>query len=239
VTYTLGTICARGGSQGVPKKNIKTLAGHPLIAYSIAHAKSCAFIDRLVVSTDDAEIAQVARDYGSEVVLRPAELATHTSAKVPAIQHAVREVERTLGYEVDFVVDLDPTAPLRSIVDITACWELVQLADTDNVFTVMEADRNPYFNMVELDGTGYAHYSKRASPPVVRRQDAPKVWSMNASVYAYRRKHLRHDGRVVGDRTRIVEMPSERSRDIDGPLDFAFVEFLVREGYAMLPAVTR
>jgi len=137
------------------------------------------------------------------------------------------------------VVDLDPTAPLRSMDDIAACWKLIQQPDTDNVFTVMEADRNPYFNMVELDANGYAHYSKQASVPVVRRQDAPKVWSMNASVYAYRRAHLMRDGRVVGDRTRIVEMPPERSRDIDGPLDFAFIEFLVREGHATLPEMSR
>lgn len=238
MTYTLGTICARGGSRGVAGKNIRLLAGHPLIAYTIAQARRCDFIDRLVVSTDSAEIAAVAKGYGAEVpFLRPAELATDTSAKVPAIQHAVRAIERELGHPVDYVIDLDPTAPLRAVEDIVACWDAIQRPETDVVFTVTAADRNPYFNMVEVDADGYARLSKEAPAPVVRRQDAPKVYGMNASVYAYRRSHLMEDGRVVTGRARIVEMPAERSRDIDGPLDFAFIEFLVREGHVTLPPV--
>jgi N-acylneuraminate cytidylyltransferase/CMP-N,N'-diacetyllegionaminic acid synthase len=149
----------------------------------------------------------------------------------------VGEIERELGHEIDFIVDLDPTAPLRIPGDIERCWELVKRPDTDVVFTVTPADRNPYFNMVELDADGYARLSKQATAPVVSRQTAPRVFSMNASVYAYRREHLMEDGRVVAGRARIVEMPPERSRDIDGPLDFAFVEFLVREGHATLPEV--
>ena len=238
MTFTLGTICARGGSRGVPGKNIRALAGHPLIAYSIATARRCDFIDLVVVSTDSEEIAAVARRYGAEVpFLRPAELATHTSAKVPAIQHAVREIERERGDLVDLVVDLDPTAPLRTVAEVRTCWELVQSPDTDVVFTVTPADKNPYFNMVEIVD-GYARLSKPADPPVVRRQDAPAVYAMNASVYAYRRAHLMDDGRVVAPRSRIVVMPPERSRDVDGPLDFAFLEFLVRERIVELPDVS-
>jgi CMP-N-acetylneuraminic acid synthetase len=240
VTYTLATICARGGSKGVKGKNVKLLAGHPLIAYTIAQAKRCDFLDRLVVSTDSPEIAAVARDYGAEVpFLRPAELALDTSAKVPAIQHAVREVERELGHAVDYVVDLDPTAPLRSVEDVRKCWELIQQPDTDVVFTVTPSDRSPYFNMVEVDANGYAHLSKAAPEPVVRRQDAPRVFSMNASVYAYRRRHLMDDGRVIGDRSRVVEMDRLRSRDIDDDVDFAFIEFLVATERVKLPRVTR
>ena len=239
MTYTLGTICARGGSRGVPGKNVRPLAGHPLIAYTIAVARRCPFIDRVVVSTDSAEIAAVARDYGAEVpFLRPAELATHTAAKVPAIQHAVREVERERGSPVDLIVDLDPTAPLRTVDEVRACWELVQSPGTDVVFTVTPADKSPYFNMVEVVD-GYARLSKRVDPPVTRRQDAPAVYAMNASIYAYRRAHLMDDGRVVAPRSRIVVMPPERSRDVDGPLDFAFLEFLVREGIVQLPEVAR
>jgi N-acylneuraminate cytidylyltransferase/CMP-N,N'-diacetyllegionaminic acid synthase len=240
VTYTLATICARGGSRGVPGKNIRPLAGHPLIAYSIAQAKRCDFVDRLIVSTDSEEIAAVARAYGAEVpFLRPPELARDTSAKVPVIQHAVGEIERHLGHSVDVVVDLDPTSPLRTVDDIAACWRLVQEPGTDVVFTVSPAEKNPYFNMVELDEAGYARLSKAAPTPVHRRQDAPAVYSMNASVYAYQRAHLMDDGRVVSGRARIVTMPPERSRDIDGPLDLAFLEFLVREGHVTLPEVSQ
>lgn len=238
MTYTLGTICARGGSRGVPGKNIRALAGHPLIAYTIAVARRCDFIDRLIVSTDSEEIASVARRYGAEVpFLRPADLATDASAKVPAIQHAVRAVETERGTPVDLVVDLDPTSPLRTVGEVRECWQLVQTPATDVVFTVTPSEKSPYFNMVEVVD-GYARLSKQADGPVVRRQEAPAVYAMNASIYAYRREHLMSDGRVVAPRSRIVIMPPERSRDVDGPLDFAFLEFLARERHVLLPDVT-
>jgi CMP-N,N'-diacetyllegionaminic acid synthase len=238
VTYTLGTICARGGSRGLPGKNIRSLAGHPLIAYTIATARRCTFIDQLVVSTDSEEIANVARRYGADVpFIRPSELASDTAGKVPAIQHAVREVEREARRPVDLVIDLDPTSPLRTADEVRECWDLVQTPHTDVVFTVTPADRSPYFNMVEIVD-GYARLAKRLDPPVLRRQDAPAVFSLNASVYAYRRAHLMDDGRVVAPRSRVVVMPPERSRDVDGPFDFAFIEFLVRERIVTLPEVT-
>jgi len=235
--FTLATICARAGSKGLPGKNIRPIAGHPLIAYSIAQARHCPFVDRIIVSTDSEEIAAIARAYGADVpFLRPAELATDASPKVPVLQHVVREVERERGTPVDIVIDLDVTAPLRSDVDIRACWEMVQTPATDVVFTVTAAEKNPYFNMVELVD-GYAVISKTPPHPVFRRQDAPPVYAMNASVYAFRRDHLMGDGRVIAPRARIVTMPSTRSRDIDQPLDFAFLEFLVREGHVELPSI--
>ena len=136
-------------------------------------------------------------------------------------------------------MDLDPTAPLRSDEDIRKCWELIQRPGTDVVFTVTTPDRNPYFNMVELDASGYAHLSKVAPGPVVRRQDAPRVFSMNAAAYAYRRNNLMVDDRVIGDRSRVVEMDRSRSRDVDDDVDFAFIEFLVATERASLPRVTR
>ena len=154
---------------------------------------------------------------------------------MPVIRHLVGEVERA-GVAVQRIVDLDPTSPLRDIDDIDACLALLD-EQTDVVITGYEAEKNPYFNMVELDD-GYARLSKSPGRPVVRRQDAPAVYSLNASVYAYRREHLMGDGRVIGDRSRIVVMPPERSRDIDGPLDFAFLEFLVHEGHVTLPEVS-
>src|SRR3989454_10846576 len=147
--YTLGTICARGGSKGVPGKNVRLIAGHPLIAYSIAQARRCRFIDRVIVSTDSDEVAAVARRYGADVpFLRPAELAQDTRAKVPAIQHAVLEIEREIGRSIDYVVDLDPTAPLRTLDDIRAYCDLVQQPPTDDVFPVATAEKNPFFNIV-------------------------------------------------------------------------------------------
>lgn len=231
---TLATICARGGSRGVPGKNVRPLAGHPLIAYTIAIARACRFIDRVIVSTDSPVIAEVARRYGADVpFMRPAELATDSAAKVPVLQHAVRELEAA-GSRIELVVDLDPTCPLRTPEEIEACWRLVQSPETDIVFTVAPARKNPYFNMIELE-RGYARLCKTTGRPVVRRQDAPAVYEMNASIYAWQREYLMSGGRVVGGRGRIVEMSSERSHDVDSETDFAFLEFLVKSGRVTLP----
>jgi len=233
---TVSTICARGGSRGVPGKNIRLLAGHPLIAYTIARARACPFIDRVVVSTDSDAIAEVAVRYGAEVPFRrPPELATSEAGKIPALQHAVRSLEQA-GPAIDIIVDLDPTSPLRTLDEIEACWRLVQTAETDVVFTVTPARKNPYFNMVEVH-EGYARLVRSPDRTVVRRQDAPDVFDMNASVYAWRRSYLLDNGRVVGPRSRIVEMPAVRSHDIDSEIDFSFLEFLVREERVQLPVI--
>lgn len=235
--YTLATIGARGGSKGVPGKNLRLIAGRPLIGHTIAQALACKFLDRLVVSTDSPEIAAAARTLGADVpFLRPAELARDNSPKVPVLQHAVAFVEAELGHKVDLVVDLDVTAPLRTLEEIRVCWEMVQEPETDIVFTVCTAEKNPYFNMVELVD-GYAQPSKKAPTEITRRQDAPAVYALNASIYAWRRDHLMKDGRLYGPKTRVMLMPPERSHDIDGPLDLAFLEFLVREGHVRLPFV--
>jgi CMP-N-acetylneuraminic acid synthetase len=231
---TVATICARGGSRGVPGKNIRPLAGHPLLAYTIATARACPFVDRVVVSTDSDAIATVARAYGADVpFLRPAELATAEAGKIPVLQHAVRTLEAA-GPRVDLIVDLDPTSPLRALDEVEACWRLAQSPETDIVFTVAPARKNPYFNMVELVD-GYARLSKPPAGAVVRRQDAPAVYEMNASIYVWRRDYLLDDGRVIGGRSRIVEMPAERSRDVDSETDFEFLEFLVATGRVRLP----
>lgn len=235
VTRTVALICARGGSKGLEGKNIKLLAGHPLIAYSVAQARECPFIEDVVVSTDSEEIAAVARRYGARTpFVRPAELASDTAPKLPVLRHALREFERGTDRAIDIVVDLDPTSPLRTIEEIAQCWALVQEPNTDVVFTVCVADKSPYFNMVELVD-GYARLSKSPQVPYARRQEAPVVYSMNASVYAYRREFLIRADSVSGGRARMVVMPPERSHDIDRPIDFDFVEFLVRERHVTLP----
>lgn len=238
MTYTLCTIAVRGGSKGVPGKNLWPVAGHPLVAYTIAQALACDFVDRVVVSTDSPEIADVARSYGADVPsMRPAELATDESPKIPALQHAARAVERELGRPVDVVVDLDATSPLRTTADIRACWDLVRHPATDLVFSVYAAEKNPYFNMVEVED-GYARLCKTPPAAVTRRQDAPAVYAMNASIYAWRRDHLVNDGRLFGPRARVHVMPA-RTRDVDTPLDLQFLEFLVRGGHVTLPEPSR
>lgn len=227
----IATICARGGSTGLPGKNIRPLCGKPLIAYSIEQALACPKIDRVFVSSDSPEIADIARAAGAEVpFLRPAELATSAAPKIPVIKHLVSEVEKA-GVAVNVIVDLDPTSPLRDIADIEACLKLLD-SETDTVITAYESDKNPYFNMVEIGADGLARLCKQPATPVTGRQSAPKVYAMNASIYVWHRHTL--DKGLWAGRTRLYVMPRERSVDVDSLLDFKFVELLMREklGYA-------
>ena len=227
----LATICVRGGSKGLPGKNIRPLLGKPLLAYTIECARACPVVEHIVVSTDSDEIAAVAEKWGVPVPFRrPDKLASDTSAKIGAIRHAVKYVEKHSGYHPDIVVDLDAGVPLRAPEDITACVDvLVKNPHLDAAVTVYEAERNPYFNMVEFRGE-LIHLVKRAPNPVVRRQDAPLVYSVSASVFAWRRgsmsvTHL-YKGRWGG-----CVVPRERAIDIDHEIDFQFVEFLLKRSY--------
>lgn len=223
---TIASICARGGSVGVPGKNIRILHGKPLIAHTIEQALSAKFIDTVYVSTDSPEIAEVARQCGAHVpYLRPAELATSNAAKVPVIQHLCDWVSLNDG-GFDRVVDLDPTSPLRTVDDIEACLSLLD-ADTDAVITAFESEKNPYFNMVEKKSDGNIGLVCQPAGMLVARQQAPHVYSMNASIYVWHR-HTLSKGLWCG-RLKLHVMPRERSIDIDSPLDFAIVEMLMAQ----------
>jgi CMP-N,N'-diacetyllegionaminic acid synthase len=222
---TIATICARGGSKGVPRKNVRDLLGKPLIAYTVEQACAAPVVDRVFVSTDDEEIAEVAANAGAEVpFIRPAELASDTAPKIPVIRHLVDHIKRQ-GIPVTRIIDLDPTSPLREQSDIEACVNLLD-EDTDVVITAYPADKNPYFNMVQaLAGSGYDVVAKTDNP-LDRRQDAPTVYSMNASIYVWWERTLGKG--LFGPRTRLHVMPHERSVDIDDEIGFALVELLMR-----------
>jgi CMP-N-acetylneuraminic acid synthetase len=223
---TIATICARGGSRGVPGKNVRPLAGKPLIVHTIEQARACRAIDAVYVSTDDPRIADVAKSAGATVpFLRPAELATAQAPKIPVILHLVQAVE-ALGKHVDRIVDLDPTSPLREVADIEACLDLLT-ADTDVVITAYEAEKNPYFNMVEFDAQGRVRLVKTPPAAVEARQAAPKVYAMNASIYVWHRRTLAQG--LWQGRAALHVMPRERSIDIDTPIDFKLVELLMQE----------
>lgn len=221
---TIASICARGGSTGLPGKNIKPLNGKPLIAWTIEQALASDHIDRVFVSTDDADIARVAREFGAEVpFMRPAELATSSAPKVPVIQHLVEQVE-AMGVEVGRIVDLDPTSPLRELADINACVDLLDNA-TDLVITAYPAEKNPYFNMVEPKPNGNIGLVKPLPGGVAGRQLAPPVYAMNASIYVWHRHTL--DKGLWDGQVKLHVMPRERSIDVDSALDFQFVELLM------------
>lgn len=224
-------IPARGGSKGVPRKNIRLLAGKPLIAYAIETARASRLIDRVVVSTDDAEIADVARRYGAEVpFIRPRELAQDDSPEWLTWRHAVRTLQAAEGEAaLDVVVCVSPTSPLRAVEDVEACIRLLLNSDADLVMTVRPAERNPYFNMVVLDGEGCARVVIRPERPIHRRQDAPPVYDITTVAYAFRPEFVLRANSEVEGRVKAVVVPPERALDIDSELDFKFAEFLLSQ----------
>jgi CMP-N,N'-diacetyllegionaminic acid synthase len=224
------TICARGGSKSIKNKNIVEIAGKPLIAYTLEQARSSKLFDLIAVSSDSLEILKVAGDYGADLLVdRPDELASDTAAKLPVIRHCVNDAEEKKQKKFDVIVDLDATSPLRSIEDIRGAVQLLESEKVSNVITAAPAHRSPYFNLVELDDAGVVRLSKNSGKTIVRRQDAPKCFDMNASIYVWRRDALFDHPTLFNEDTRLFVMPPERSRDIDSELDLAFVEFLMRK----------
>lgn len=212
-------IPARGGSKGLPGKNIKPFAGKPLIAHSIAHARAVAAIDRVVVSTDDAAIARAARRHGAEVPFtRPARLATSKASSLEVLRHMVRHLQRQEGFEPEIVVLLQPTSPLRAPEDVGRCIRLLLATRADNVVSVCASAANPYFNLVERKQSGFVKLSKRGN--FAGRQQAPEVLEINGAVYVWWTPVLLRSDRVVLARTAVYIMPRERSVDIDDQLDF-------------------
>ena len=222
------SICARGGSKGVKNKNIRTLVDRPLIAHSLEQAHATGLFDVIVVSSDSDDILQVSQDYGAQLVIkRPDELATDTAAKIPVIQHCMQETEAQTGQMFDYVVDLSATAPMRTADDIKGVVALQMSDDISNVITAAEAKNSPYFSLVELNETGVPVLSKPPSQPLVRRQDSPKCFDMNGSIYSWTRSDLLHMTSLFGPKTRLFEMPEERSFDIDTETDFIVIETLM------------
>jgi len=229
----LVTVCARAGSKGVKGKNIRNLCGKPLIAYTIEQAKNWGKFTRLICSTDSKRIAGIARNYGAEVpFLRPKKLANDTAGKIDVLRHALLESERLYGIKFDALLDLDVTSPIRDARDIENIVNLFKSRKADCVFSVVKAHRNPYFNMVEERLNATVGICKRLRQAVVRRQDAPRVYDMNASMYVYKRAFLlgRKNKMPYSGRSLIYKMPEESRIDIDSELDFKLMEFLVKEG---------
>ena len=224
---TIATICARGGSKGLPRKNVLPFGGEPLVAHSIKQALACPLIHGVYVSTDDDEIADISRQYGAQVPYRrPAELASDSAAKIPAIEHLVRHLE-TQGLAIGTVVDLQPTSPLRTQGDLAAAIALAGQAEL--VVTVTQPSHNPYYTLVEASSDGGLRLSKPAA--FSRRQDAPTVWGLNGSIYVWSRTGLAraalHGFWSVS--MRACPMPRRRSVDIDDADDFELAEWLFRK----------
>lgn len=230
------TICARGGSKGVKNKNIRELLGKPLIAHSVLQAKKSGLFDVIAISSDSEDILSIAKEYGADYLIkRPAELATDTAAKLPVMQHCVREVEKLSGLTFNTIMDIDATSPLRTVEDIHQCVKLLENSQHGtNIITAAPARRSPYFNLVEEKEDGYVVLSKPLPNLIVRRQDAPKSYDMNASIYVWKRASFFQANSVFTDHTLLYIMPEERSQDIDSELDFEIVKLLAEKRGSLL-----
>ena len=228
------TICARGGSKGIPGKNIKMLNGKPLIGYTIDIAKR--FQEKhgnveIALSTDSDEIMQVAEQCGLHSdYKRPASLGGDTVGKIDAIKDIVFYTENAKDIKYDYVLDMDVTSPLRTMQDLEEAFALME-ADSNaiNLFSVSEAGRSPYFNQVEKKENGYFNKVKDAGT-VLTRQSAPKVYDLNASFYIYRREFfdLGYKGAIT-DRS-LIYLMKHTCFDLDHPIDFEIISFLLENG---------
>jgi N-acylneuraminate cytidylyltransferase len=216
-------VFARGGSKGLPGKNVRPLAGVPLLGHAVMAAKESRLVSGVFVSTDCDEIAEVGRQYGAEVIRRPAELATDTAAEWLAWKHAVEHVRQQHG-DFEVFLSLPATSPLRIVQDVDQCV-LALDASTDAVVTVTEAFRNPYFNMVKREDGGETEILLRGEH--VRRQDAPRnIYDLTTVAYATRPDYVLAQPGLFAGRVRSVIVPRHRAVDIDDIYDFLTAEAL-------------
>ena len=221
----LAVITARGGSKGLPGKNIRPLAGKPLIAWTIEAAMRSRYIDRLIVSSEDEGIIAVARQWGCEVpFVRPAVLAEDHTPGVEPILHAVEAVPEPY----DYVVLLQPTSPLRLTADIDGCIERCCELFAPACVSVTEPDKSPYW-MYNLDEKGFLVPMTDLGYTSSRRQDLPRVYALNGAVYVAQTEWLKRRRSFLSPETAAFVMPRERAHDIDGELDLKICETLLRE----------
>ncbi len=237
IAKTTAFIFARGGSKGCVGKNIRPLAGKPLIGYAIESAKQSPYIARVIVSTDDEAIAQTAIQFGAEVpFMRPPELAQDASPEWLAWQHAITETEARYGKGAcDTFVSIPAPCPLRLVEDIDRTIEALHaLPEADMLITTATSHSNPYFTMVTKDAAGKVALA--ATPPgvVARRQDAPKVYDIVGMVYAARRDFIMRASRMWDGAVYTVELPAERCIDIDTEHDFLVADLLMRHRLGMV-----
>jgi CMP-N,N'-diacetyllegionaminic acid synthase len=223
----LCTICVRGGSKGVKNKNIRLINGKPLVLYTIEQAKKSKLFTQIAISTDSEKILNYLKKHKNiDLIKRPKKFAKNNSPKIPAIRHCLKKMEKKYNKKYDLICDLDATAPLRKISDIKKALRLIIRNKSDNLFSACISKRNPYFNSVEFKNDRIRPV-KNLMKKITCRQNAPKVYDMNASIYIWKRKMLLISNTVFNKKTSLFIMPEERSFDIDTPFDFKIVEFLL------------
>lgn len=230
MSKTLITICARGGSKGIPGKNIKPLNGIPLIGYTIHTGLkfSKKYNTHISLSTDNEDIKQIASEFGIITDYnRPKYLAEDDSSKIDVIKDLLLYEESKNKIKYDFILDLDITSPLRNLKDLEAAFSNIKSnSEALNIFSVSHSSRNPYFNMVEEDETGFFTISKK-NGDFKSRQQSPEVFDMNASFYIYRRKFFEEDYKTSTTEKSLAYIVPHICFDIDEELDFTIMEYLI------------
>ena len=225
----IGLITARGGSKSIPQKNIRMLAGKPLIAWTIDAARRSKEFSRIIVSTDDAKIVEVAIEWGAEVpFIRPAELARDDSSSISAVLHAIHWLEEKEGFCPEYIMQLQPTSPLRTAEDISGAIQLAKDRHAVAIVSVCEAARHPYLCKRILDDGTLADFVK-TDINYVRRQDFPPAYALNGAIYLNQRGSLLRDQTDLPEGTVAYVMPQERSVDIDTPWDWHLTELILKE----------
>lgn len=220
-------VFARGGSKGLPGKNIKPLAGKPLLGWSIDVARNVESIEKVFVSTDDPEIARVAREFEADVIDRPSELAADDAPEWLSWQHAIEWVQERQGV-FDVFVSLPATAPLRSVSDVECAITALD-KDTDIVLTMSESARSPWFNMVVSDNDGHLKTVLKPEGSIARRQDAPRTYDLTTVAYVARPQFILSSTMIWDGRVRGIEVSKKSAVDIDTIEDFEYAEFLLRD----------
>ena len=221
-------ICARGGSKGLPGKNIRPLAGRPLIAHAVGHAKAVARVARLIASTDSEAIAAAAREAGADVpFMRPAALAQDDSPEWLVWRHALEYLRESDGAYPDALLVVPVTAPLRAVADLDRCLDEYASGGADMIITVTDAHRSPSFNMVKTNPDGTVGLVIPPPHNVVRRQDSPMVYDMTTVGFVANPEFVMTKGGVFEGLVRQVHVPPERALDIDSALDFRIAECLM------------
>ena len=223
----IGIILARGGSKGLPKKNIKKLLGKPLIAYTIEAAKKAKKLDGVFVSTEDPEIKRVAKKYGAEVIDRPPELAKDNSPSYEALQHAVNCIEKKTGNSIGIVVTLQATSPVRDAADIDNAIKKLVDTEADAVVGVCGVDYPPFW-MKTIEEGRIKDFLK-TEKIYYTRQEMPKVYRLNGSIYVTKRDVLFEKNSTIGDNTRAYLMDDYKSIDIDREIDFLTAEAVIKK----------
>lgn len=224
----MALICARGGSKGLPGKNLKILDGDPLIVRAINQTKQIERIERVLVSTDCEDIAEVATSAGAEVpFMRPSELAEDDSPEWEVWRHTVKYLKEVEGDHLELLMVVPPTAPLRSKDDLEACLNEYEKGQADIVITITDAHRSPYFNQVKIGGDGLADLVINPVSEITRRQDVPVVFDVTTVAYVVKPEFIMRNNGVFDGNVGTVFVPKERALDIDTPLDLRIAEFFL------------